>query len=229
MKKVTVRLIGGLGNQLHCYALGRAVAAHNQAMLVVDAESGYWNDPYKRQYLLDAFPFLSVNRKNLPRTKLARLMFKAKLRLGGALSSQLPLSIRPIVREEYPPHYQEDVHHTKYTSNPYFLGYWASYRYYQDIEEQLRRNLIPPKPDDPSALRMLNEITSVRSCSIHWRSYAEETGVSHPSLTEYYRSAVKITQSKYPDIRFFVFSDDPSAARSELDALGTTKIGRAHV
>ncbi|MFH0798563.1 MAG: alpha-1,2-fucosyltransferase [Pseudomonadota bacterium] len=220
MKKATVCIVGGLGNQLHCYAFGRAVAAQNEAILEVDAESGYWNDPYKRQYLLDAFPLVSINRKKMPKNRIAQLMFKAKIRLGIALSNKCPLSLRPIVCEGYPQRYQEDVHRTKYKSNPYFLGCWATYRYYQDIAGELRDELLPPKPDDPLALRILDKIESVRSCSIHWRSYSEEVGVSHPSLTEYYRSAMEIMENKYPDVRFFVFSDDQSAAKEELDSLG---------
>lgn len=220
MKKVTVCLIGGLGNQLHCYAFGHAIAAHNKAMLEVDVESGYWSDPYKRQSLLEAFPLLRVNRKKMPNTRLAQLIFKAKIRLGVALSTKFPLLLRPFICEEYPRRYQEDVHRAKYKGNPYFLGYWATYRYYEDIAGELRNVLIPPKPDNATALRMLHEIKATRSCLIHWRSYKEEVGVFHAPLTEYYRNAIKIIEDKYPDISFFVFSDHQAVARTELNFLG---------
>lgn len=220
MKKVTVRLIGGLGNQLHCYAFGRAVAVHNQAMLVVDAESGYWSDPYKRQYLLDAFPLLNINKKKMLRNHLAKFIFKAKTKLGIALSNKLPLSLRPVVCEKYPLRYHRDMHRTNYKSNPYFMGYWATYRYYQDVAGELRRELTPTKPENPAALRVLEQIRSGRSCSIHWRSYKEEVGVFHPPLTEYYLGAIKIIEDMYTDMRFFVFSDDQFMAREELNSLG---------
>lgn len=220
MKKVAVCIVGGLGNQLHCYAFGRAIAAYNGAALELDAESGYWSDPYKRQYLLDFFPKLSVNKKKMPRTRLTRLIFKAKTKISVVISNKLPLSLRSIVCEGYPQRYQEDVHHTKYITNPYFLGCWATYRYYQDIAGELRRELAPPKPGNPLALRILSKIKSVRSCSIHWRFYKEEVGVSHPPLAGYYSNAMKMIEDRYPDIHFFIFSDDQNLTRKELKTLG---------
>lgn len=224
MKKITVRLVGGLGNQLHCYAFGRAVAGNSDTPLEVDVESGYWNDPYGRKYMLDAFPALNINKKKLPKTGTGRFIFRAKLKFGAALLSKLPLEIRPIVREGHPRGYREDVHRKRYKINPYFMGYWASYRYYQDIAEDLRRDLVPPRPHTPAAICMLKEITSARSCFIHWRSYAEEIGVPHPSLAGYYHSAVYLIERKYPGIRFFIFSDDVAAARKELMSLGDKMI-----
>ena len=224
MKKATVRLIGGLGNQLHGYAFGRAIAAHNKAILEVDAESGYWSDPYKRQYLLDAFPHLCVKRKKLPGSALGRLLFKSKIRVGVVVSAKLPLSLRPFVCEEHPRHYQEEVHRANYRINPYFLGYWATYRYYRDISADLRRELVPPSPDHPAALHILDRIKAARSCSIHWRFYTEEVGVPHPSLTEFYRNAIRMVEDRHPGIQFFLFSDDPSLARKELRSLARDNV-----
>ncbi len=62
MRKITTRLVGGLGNQLHCYAMGRAVAAYNNAELILDTVSGYWHDPYGRTYMLDHFPGLRARK-----------------------------------------------------------------------------------------------------------------------------------------------------------------------
>ncbi len=218
-KTISVRLIGGLGNQLQCYAFGYAVATHNQADLELDTESGYWDDQYGRQYLLDLFPRLTTKKKKLPRSRLARLILRLtwKLRLG--LNSTLPLSRRSVIKEESPFRYREDIHRTKYRSNPYFIGYWASHRYYKDVSAQLRSDLAPPKPDHPDALRILNEIKSGRSCSIHLRSYVEEVDALRPPLKAYYRCAVALMEDKCHGVRFFVFSDDPSLAREELSGI----------
>lgn len=80
MKQVTVRVIGGLGNQLHCYAFGRAIAEQNGAELQVDCESGYWADPYQRIFLLDEFPYLRMNKLAVPTTRSGRFVNKALLR-----------------------------------------------------------------------------------------------------------------------------------------------------
>jgi hypothetical protein len=219
MKKVTIRLVGGLGNQLHCYAFGRAIAEQNHAMLEVDCESGYWNDPFHRQYLLDEFPSLHLNKKRLPLGRPGRVLFKCWLRIGAAAGRALPLPLRPVVVERRPARYQLDTHRTLYRAKPYFMGYWASYRYYQEIAQQLRRDLVPPRPINPAVLRTLEDIQSSPSCAIHWRSYAEEVGVSHTSLIGYYRTAVGLVEERHPGTRFFVFSDNPAVARNKLASL----------
>ena len=56
MKKVIVRIKGGLGNQLFCYAAARRMALVNDAELVIDEVTGFARDhQYKRFYQLDAF------------------------------------------------------------------------------------------------------------------------------------------------------------------------------
>lgn len=219
MKKVTVRVTSGLGNQLHCYAFGRAVAAHNGAILELDCESDYWSDPYGRQYLLDVFPNLRFRKKKIPNDRFGRLFFKAWLRLGAQVGRVLPLSLRPVIVEERPLHYQEEVHHTRYKAQPYFRGYWASYRYYHEIAETLRGEMAPPIPREAAVLNVLEQIRARPSCSIHFRSYAEVSGMSPPSMAEYYRSAADLVAREHTGVRFFVFSDNHTAARRELTAL----------
>jgi len=219
MKTVTVRVVGGLGNQMHCYAFGRAIAAQNQAELTLDAESGFWNDPYRREYLLDRFSGLVAGYRSFAKhTETARLFFKCGLRLGAVCSQWLPVSRKWVVVEKAPWRYRPDIHHARYAGNPYFMGYWASYRYYEDIEQELRRELKPPLPEHPSALELLSRIQSCRSCFIHWRSYGEEKSAHPHDLNEYYRRAVKVILEKYPDIVFFVFSDDPVKAREAVSS-----------
>ena len=137
------------------------------------------------------------------------------------LSKRLPLKFRMVICEELPRHYQKDVHNTRYYFSPHFIGYWATYLYYTDIVAELRQELSPPKPDSPTVLAMLSKITSAKSCSIHWRSYQEESGGSHPSMVVYYEKAINYMIERYSDVIFFVFSDLPALARIELSTLST--------
>jgi len=224
MKKITVCLIGGLGNQLHGYAFGRAIAANNNVSLEVNAGYGYWRDSYKRQYLLRFFPNCKVIESNEPVTRFGQFLHKLKLKMFNQLSKRLPLKFRLVICEEFPKHYQEDVHRTIYYFSPYFIGYWASYLYYNDISAELRLELSPPKPDNPTVLAMLTKIRAVRSCFIHWRSYQEEVGVTHPSMVAFYEKAIKYIIKSYHDIVFFVFSDVLALARIELSSLSANFI-----
>lgn len=217
MRAVTVRLVGGLGNQMHGYAFGRAIATRNQATLYLDVESGFLNDPHQRVYLLDRLPGLHA--RLLPfrsKTGSARLLFKVGVKLRSACSRLLPLPLKLVVAERAPWRYREDIHHARYFCHPCFMGYWSSYRYYQEIEEELRRELEPPLPTQPAVLELLSRIRSVPSCFIHWRSYNEEKGADRPSLRSYYKDAIGNVSARHPGISFFVFSDDPAGARKQF-------------
>ena len=43
--KVIVRIKGGLGNQMFCYAAARRLSSVNNAQLVIDEETGYIRSP----------------------------------------------------------------------------------------------------------------------------------------------------------------------------------------
>lgn len=221
MKSITVRVIGGLGNQLHCYAFGRALATQSGAALKLDTESGYWNDPYGRVLLLDQFSGLNGHYTlvSQPKSRWLRQFFRLRLKLKSFCSRFLPYPMKLVIMEKAPFCYKEKVHHARYVANPYFIGYWASFRYYRGVEKELRSELKPAMPTHPEVLSLLSQIRSVRSCFIHWRSYKEEIGVEHSSLSAYYRNAIGIVSEKYPDIVFFVFSDDPGGARKEVISL----------
>ena len=54
--KVIVRIKGGLGNQLYCYAAAKRLAIKNNAELIIDDVSGFKRDYlYQRRYMLDRF------------------------------------------------------------------------------------------------------------------------------------------------------------------------------
>ena len=53
--QVVARIIGGLGNQMFIYATARALALRIDADLILDTQSGYKNDLFKRNFLLHSF------------------------------------------------------------------------------------------------------------------------------------------------------------------------------
>ena len=55
----------------------------------------------------------------------------------------LPLKYRKFVIEPIPYKYQDNLLKTKFIFNPYFIGYWATYKYYDLIKKQLIIDLKP--------------------------------------------------------------------------------------
>ena len=50
-----IKLAGGLGNQLFQYALGRRLSLQNGYMVKLDSINGFFNDYFKREFLLNKF------------------------------------------------------------------------------------------------------------------------------------------------------------------------------
>ena len=219
MRKIKIRIVGGLGNQLHCFAMGRAVAASNNAELVIDTESGFWRDPYGRRYMLDHLPGLRARKMPLFKFPGYRMLFKARLKLAKRLSGFLPPSRKLVIEETADTSYQGHILSTAYKSNPYFIGYWACHRYYAGVQDRLRAELAPPPPQAPEALALLEQIEATNSCMVHWRSYVEEVSVRHPALNDYYTEALRLIEARHPDAHFFVFSDRPDLIGKAIDTV----------
>ena len=224
MSKIVVRIVGGLGNQMHGYAFGRAIAHQSKSNLQIDSSSAFWNDPFGRIYLLNNFPHLNVNLYKVPNTSLGKYIFKIFFSLIRLISGILPLMMKILIEEKSPFVYKKEIHYFNYTGFRYFIGYWATPYYYKDIEAELRYELAPPMPENKYALKMLEKIKSLNSCSIHYRSYEEELNNVRSSMFDYYKKAVGLVLEKNPEISFFVFSDNIDKAKIELSALNVNFI-----
>lgn len=220
MKKTTVKVMGGLGNQLHCYAFGKAVSNQNKTQLVVDSQSGYWNDQYNREFLLNLFPNYNAINLNLKESQQAKIIFKLKKKFFLLLSNLLPLRFKLIIKENKNPyHFQKELISTSVYFNSYYEGYWASYKYYDLIKEDLRKEFLPPIPDQPEVLKVAHKIKESESCAIHIRSYQEESGIERINLKKYYRDSIFEIKKYFPNINFFIFSDNHHFAKNLLEDL----------
>ncbi len=219
MTYFTVRVVGGLGNQLHCYAFGRALAEQSNIDVRYDCESGYWADPYGREFLMDEFKGIRLTKAGRSSSGLGRRISKGLLKIASISSDFLPLEWKWVVQEPKPLRYRAEILRANYRFGSYFVGHWVSFRYCESIKAALQQELSLPVPKEDSVLSLLDEIDASNSCAIHWRSYAEEVGRTHDPLEGYYRKAVRCVMERYPDVRFFIFSDKPLLARKKFDWL----------
>lgn len=216
MNKIIVRVNGGLGNQLHCYAFGRAIAHQSKSILEFDIDSAYWNDLYGREYLLNNFSHLRIKPMNTPNTKTVKILFRIFFKFAVNFCRLLPKSIKFIIEEKAPYRYQQNLHYSNFKVNTYFIGYWASPLYYTNIENELRIELKPPTPTNKEALETLKIINSSNSCSLHYRTYEEVKDFNNNSLISYYKKAIDYIKYNNPDTIFFIFSDNIEKAKNQL-------------
>lgn len=220
---VIIKIMGGLGNQLFQYAMGRQLALRRGAPARLDL--AFFNDRSPiahtlRPYELAVFTNLAIppldasEGQQLARTKqlLYRLYNKARLILG------LTPAFLYLGEGEY------------FRPNPLVLaggglahllqveGYWQNEAYFIDVASTLRQELaFPPFTDSRNQAVAEQLCTSSRpTVSVHVRrgDYAQNPAFGMCSVDYYERALDYMQQLSKP--LFFVFSDDIDWARENL-------------
>ena len=200
---VVVKLKGGMGNQLFQYACGRALATRLRTNLVLDLEDLLDRSPRKdfifRDFDLDLFllkPYTIFNEK-IKRKFNRRFIFKPS----------------KIEIKEVGFYYSSCVNEVN-KGNIYLDGYWQSYKYFETIASELRKELqfsIPLTDEQILLRKKIKQSTSVcmnfrRADFVTIPSAIQTHGV--PNMSFYY-DALKIIKEKIGgEISVFVFSDD---------------------
>lgn len=218
MGKVIVRIRGGLGNQLFCYAAARRLALANNAELVIDDITGFVRDrQYGRRYMLDRFKIPA--RKATPSERLEPF---ERWRRGIAkwISRRKPFAERCYLEQEGLD-FDERILALKVDGGIYLDGLWQGEGYFKDVEQTIRKDLRMIPPTDIANQRMAQEIRQGQAVALHVRWFtAPGKRVIHNVSVDYYVRAISLIEGKLKSPRYFIFSDDPEAARRKLALQG---------
>ncbi|TVT47087.1 MAG: alpha-1,2-fucosyltransferase [Denitromonas halophila] len=210
--KVISMILGGLGNQLFCYAAARRLAIVNDAELVLDDISGFEMDHlYRRSFQLDRFNIVSRKATWFERMEPAG---RLRRKISRVLAERIEFSRRKYV-------YQKGVDFDprlltlRFSGDLYLHGNWQSFRYFFDIEDVLRRDLEMVPPRDVANLSLCQKIESCESVAVHYRFFDQGGGGGVNNISkDYYRRAMEAVELISGDVVYFVFSDRPDLARS---------------
>lgn len=213
-RKVIVRTKGGLGNQLFCYAAARRLALANDAELVIDHVTGFSRDVrYRRRYALDRFRIPA--RKA---TAAERLEPFERQRRGIAkwVSRRKPFRSRRYIEQDGVA-FDERLLSLRIASTVYLDGLWPSEAYFKDVEQTIREDLQIQPPTDALNDSAVRQIRNCEAIAVHLRCFDTPGGaLTHGVPPEYYARSVALLEREIALPRYFVFSDDPAAARSML-------------
>ena len=217
-----VRVRGGLGNQLFQYAAGLAVARKANAKLQLDL-TGF--DGYERDFALSKFD-IHAERSSPPRFAHGLSRRILEFRRMPLLRKILGPSDNCVVREVGQAWQELEFDNWK---RLYLRGYWQSYRYFEGIEEELRRIFCPERFIDASIQQLHSEIAGSNSIAVHIRrgDYVSNSGASktHGIIGKsWYESAASLIKQVSPQCRFEVFSDDPTTGRAIAGDWPNTRI-----
>jgi hypothetical protein len=218
---VIAHIQGGLGNQLFCYAVGRALSLRAGTALRLNTRAGFRKEKYGRDCLLRRFNIDAPEagwwegfHDPLGRSRRSWL---------AKLNDRRPIDRRTLIKEPADQRYLPELTRLEPTRDVYLVGYWQDERYFADARAALQREL-QTRPDqpfepDPAVDALTRQPEAV---SVHCRSYGEVANL-RPGVrldAGYYREALSRMRERVPEARFVVFSDKPEWARALIDEAG---------
>ncbi len=213
---IITRIVGGLGNQMFQYAVGRALSLASGQPLKLDLTD--MDRDRLRSLQLDQFNIkgdiasldeVPAKQRN---SMFGRIMTSVKNRSRVPQRVEKSAQFDPTILL-----IREPVHLT---------GYWQTEKYFADYADIIRQDFSLKQPfsaQRQNTLRMIEEAQSPVSVHVRRGDY-----VSNPSANsihgtcepEWYAKAMHTMGSTMKDATFFVFSDDPQWARENLATLG---------
>lgn len=218
MTKIISGIFGGLGNQLFIYAAARRLALVNHVELVLDDVNAFARDhQYRRNYQLDQF--------NIPcrkATAAERLepFSRLRRRVKRRWHQRLPFEKRRYLVQEGID-FDPRLLRVKPRGTVYLEGYWQSEDYFKDIEPQIREDLRIQPPTDKVNQQLATQIRCTNAVVVHVRFFdapgqtSGDTSVTN-APGDYYRRAIDAMEQRLSNAHYYLFSDQPQAARTHI-------------
>lgn len=215
---VTVRVVGGLGNQLFCYAAGRRLALASDSDLLVDTVSGFAFDySYRRKYLLDQFAIKAVDASAgrcfcFPGGRLCRLVLRRASRC-------VPLNYRPYIEDRHNRRFESWFLDIRPKGSVWVEGLFQSPKYFEGIEDSIRQEFRVSKPVGSTAQTERSLIESEEEpVALGIRLYEDvpRPGI-HPVLSrEYYLRAAEVLRPRLRHPHYFIFCSNRKWVAEQL-------------
>jgi hypothetical protein len=220
------QLLGGLGNQMFQYALGRRLA-HDYGLklkldtsLLLDHSKG--THDINRHFEIGNFSLAASIATPGQRWRYNAHGLPALVRLARRLL--LPLSKRRMYHET---DYKYDSAICNCPTPPrYISGLWQSWKYIDPISDQLRCDFTLPEPTCVAYEKVKDSLNSPGAVCLQVRrgDYITSRFASHTigfvGIDYYRRSVHHATTKLATELNFFIFTDDVPWCRSELSWIG---------
>ena len=235
---VTVKIHGGLGNQMLEYAFGRALALRNHDDLQVDPSSLYditvrEPDRFRKKY--DTTWRKGVKYRSYGLADVFSIAPRFNMMASFESTVKIPY-VATVVNKYYPALFAK-MGIWKYVKekgmrfNPamfelagdvYLEGYWRSEKYFKDYADAIRKDFTFRHALEGDSARLGKEIAVGNSVCLHvrrgdnvWNPASQKTHLV--ILMSYYERAIALMKEKAgADIKLYVFSDDIAWCRENM-------------
>ncbi len=206
---ITVKLQGGLGNQLFQYAFAKALAKQLNTRYVFD-DSFYSQNITKysqngirmNQLFIFDINYSILNKNNQKWNWLLKRLSRS-------------VGLKSYIAE---PRFEFTDMAAQVKGDVFLDGYWQSERYFSEIQSEIKRDFSTFKlPMSQAALPILAQIKATNSVCVHVRRGDYLTNPRYVVLgLDYYQKAMERLSSQFTDLHFFVFSDDMEWCRANF-------------
>lgn len=214
---VVVKLIGGLGNQMFCYAVGKAMALEKKTELYIDKS---WINQMEIEKNIDLFgiDYFESNYlvRNIKTNRWFNLFDNKYIWKIYKKFYMLFLNIEKsniLIETKF--NFHKEIFSNKFKNLYLKEGYWQSYKYFEKYSKQLREEYTFKKSVYLENKVLADEIFGLENTvSIHIRrgDYIKNAHLNkiygNICNEEYYLRAVEILNNKLKQPIFYVFSDD---------------------
>ena len=203
---IITKMLGGLGNQMFQYAVGRRLAYHLNTNLKID-KSPF--DSYTiRKFQLDDFNI----KEDFATTEEIKSIIE---------KSQQNITSRGLERNISAQGFMPEV--LDYPDDTYLVGDWQCENYFIDIENVIREEFTLKKELLPDINHWIDKINSTNcAVALHIRhgDYAFDPKFRHLFgilPINYYKTCVDMLKKKFGAITVFIFSDDLEWVKANLN------------
>ncbi|HUI96848.1 MAG TPA: alpha-1,2-fucosyltransferase [Xanthobacteraceae bacterium] len=233
---ITVRIVGGLGNQMFQYAAGWSLARHCGTGLCID--KGPFQVYTKRPFHLDKLKIrANIVSNEDPQRPRGGTSWTSRLRLSPLMGSRGgrggKAGRRATANQYREPHFHFDPAFFACRPPSIIDGYFQSEAYFDGVADEVREQFRPSAPIRAEHARISAEIAAgPGAISVHVRrgDYVDAPDVRrvHGILdAEYYRRALAMIDGLHGgSTAIYLFSDDMDAAAAMLDFVAPARLVR---
>ena len=211
-------IIGGLGNQMFQYAVGFAVARTKGAQLKLDISN------FNGYELHNGYELNRIFDMNTPAASREEIESVLGCKNNALIRKLYRKVCKGMVQSNYVVEptftYWPNLYHL--ADMAYLEGYWQSEKYFSDIASEVRERFAFNISLEDKNLELSHLINASNSVSLHIRrgdyvSDIANSKVYYQCSMDYYNRAIESIAKAVNNPIFFVFSDDISWAKDNLN------------
>lgn len=212
---VITNILGGLGNQMFQYAVGRALSIKYGNNLLLDV-SGFEN--YGLHHGNELQRIFNCKTEIASKVDVRRVLGWQSLSFVQRLVLRSSMKKFRCTQFVVEPHFHYWSGIKNLTGCCYLHGYWQSENYFVDVATQIREDFTFKLPMQLNNAKLAVHINNVNAVSVHVRrgDYVNNTATYALCSSDYYKAAIKYISERVEQPYLYIFSDDISWVKNNL-------------